>query len=341
MHARFLALFSFALLAAPHVAAAQSPTLLFDATSAEMAGNADWVVDADLHNLSFTSGSATLGGTDSNPQQVPTPAASGITAGTSETYWKGALSAFGVGLVKNGYGVQTLPYNGLISYGNASNPQDLSRYSVYVVDEPNILFTAAEKTAILQFVQNGGGLLMVSDHGGSDRNNDGKDSVAVWNDLLTNNAVQKNPFGISFNGDDVSPSAESPDTSTSDPITHGKAGTVTGFNYANGSLLTVNTAQNSTVKGAVWSTSSHGTTNVMVAYASFGKGRVVAIGDSSPLDDGTGDSGDTLYNGWDAASDSKLVLNASQWLAAAPEPGGFIPLLVGAALLGLRLRRRA
>jgi len=38
---------------------------------------------------------------------------------------------------------------GKITYGNSSNPQDLSNYAVFVVDEPNIRFTSTEKTAIL------------------------------------------------------------------------------------------------------------------------------------------------------------------------------------------------
>ena len=349
MHARFPfpALIPLALLLTPQFAAAQTPApaFLFDATKAEMAGNADWVIDADKHNLDVTqgngSGKVVTGTADSNPQQTPTPAASGITASTPETYWTGALSSFGVGLVKAGDSVQSLPFNARITYGDSTNAQDLSHYSVYVVDEPNILFSASEKTAILKFVQNGGGLLMVADHTGSDRNNDGKDSLQVWNDLMTNNAVQKNPFGITFQSNQVSPASESPDAASTNPITHGTAGTVTGFNYSDGCLLTIDPAQNSTVKGAVWSTSSHTNTNLMVAYASFGKGKVVAIGDSSPLDDGTGDSNDSLFNGWTSASDSTLVLNASQWLAqtpaAAPEPSGWVLLCVGMGLLGVRV----
>jgi hypothetical protein len=46
--------------------------ILFDATKAEMAGNGDWVIDADLHNLKANSnGTVTVGGSDSNPQKLP------------------------------------------------------------------------------------------------------------------------------------------------------------------------------------------------------------------------------------------------------------------------------
>ena len=179
---------------------AQAQTkILFDATKAEMAGNADWVIDADLTNLHFNPtpyvGSS---GSQSNPQRIPTPAQSGITSSTAETYWTGALSSWGIDCVNKGYTVETLPWNGSITYGVSSNAQDLSNYKVYIVDEPNILFTAAEKTAIMQVVQHGGSLFMISDHTNSDRNFDGWDSPHIWDDFLSNNSVQPYPFGIFF-----------------------------------------------------------------------------------------------------------------------------------------------
>jgi hypothetical protein len=53
------------------------------------------------------------------------------------------------------------------------------------------------------------------------------------------------------------------------------------------------------------------------ATSLYGKGRVVAIGDSSPADDGTGQG--KLYPGWDKAkggvANDVLFLNATAWLA--------------------------
>ena len=76
---------------------AQAANFLFDATKAEMAGNADWVIDADLHNLSVSSASdgsgKTSGGNESNPQRFPTPDQANVTASTSENYWQGATRA--------------------------------------------------------------------------------------------------------------------------------------------------------------------------------------------------------------------------------------------------------
>ena len=152
------ALLAVCVLASP--AAAQKKAL-FDNAHAETAGNADWVID--------------------DTQPIPSPAQSGINAGTAFTYWNGAISSWGVSLVKRGYTVHT--NTTALTYGNAANTYDLSNYDVLIIPEPNTVFTAAEKTAIFAFVQNGGGLVAVSDHAVSDRNNDGWDSPMIWNDL--------------------------------------------------------------------------------------------------------------------------------------------------------------
>ncbi|MEN9335622.1 MAG: hypothetical protein RLZZ500_609 [Bacteroidota bacterium] len=273
---------------------------LFDATKAETAGNADWILDAD----------------SSNPQRIPTPAQSGITATTPESYWRGGLSSWGVSLVKLGHTVETLPSGTAITYGG-TGVQDLKNYDVYVVTEPNIRFTAAEKTAILRFVQNGGGLFIIGNHNGADRNNDGYDAVKVWNDLMSTNTVKTNPFGFTFNAVSISETTTNRLSATTDPILNGSQGVVSNLKFSAGSTLSLNTTANPTVKGLIWrATSTQGTTNVMCASATFGTGRVFAICDSSPADDGTGTPGDTLYPGWtELVSHSRLHMNASLWLA--------------------------
>ncbi|MEI7509018.1 MAG: T9SS type A sorting domain-containing protein [Flavobacterium sp.] len=306
---------------------AQNTKILFDATKAEMAGSADWVIDADSHNIFFSSSShlpyAGTGTGQSNPQRIPTPAQSGITSSTIETYWDGGLSALAVDCVKQGYTVETLPFNSQITYGNSANVQDLSNYKVFVVDEPNMSFSATEKAAIVNFVKNGGGLMMISDHTISDRNNDGIDSPAAWNDLLTNNTVQNNPFGIAFDLVNISGSstafASLTSTSPYYSILHGTLGNPNQVLWSNGTTMTLNTTANSSVKGLVFKSGSSttGTSNVMVAAATYQSGKVFAMGDSSPLDDGTGDSGDILYNGYtsDASGNHRILLvNAIIWM---------------------------
>lgn len=300
--------------------------ILFDASKAEMAGSADWIIDADLFNINFTS-SGTLvlsGGNESNPQKIPTPAQSGISSSTTEDYWDGAISAWAVDCVKQGYVVETLPYNGAITYGNSNNLQDLSNYKVFVVPEPNILFTAAEKTAIMNFISNGGGLFLISDHAGADRNNDGFDSPMIWNDFMSTNSVQNNPFGIQFNlvgsPNGISETTTKVATLPTDPILHGIAGNVTKLKFSGGDSMTLNTSQNPNTKGLVYKNSStnSGLNNVFCASTTFNSGKVVAIGDSSPFDDNTGDPNDTLYDGYNdptmAGNHQNLIMNATIWL---------------------------
>ena len=295
--------------------------ILFDATKSQMAGNADWVIDADSHNIFTSSGpSQSGGGTESNPQRYPTPAQSGITSTTSETFWNGALSYWAIDCVKQGYTVETLPYNGQITYGVTSNLQDLSNYKVFVVDEPNISFTASEMTAIINFVSNGGGLMMIADHTISDRNNDGIDSLVIWNDLMSSNSVLANPFGITFDTADFSQTSTNVAALPTNPILHGSFGNVTKAQWSGGTTMTLNTTANASVKGLIFKTGSSttGLSNVMCASATYGNGKVVAIGDSSIPDDGTGDSNDILYDGYitDAAGNhQKLLMNAIIWLA--------------------------
>jgi len=277
--------------------AATTYNVLFDDTSAETAGNADWIISTSM----------------------PDPLAQNP-APSTETSWTGAISAWGVALQRTGrYGLKTLPPSGTISYGNSSNAQDLSHFNAFVLPEPNVLFTAAEKTAIMQFVQAGGGLFMISDHTGSDRNNDGADSVAVLNDLMTNNTVDStDPFGFSIDTLDIS--SDNPAGIGSSPrVINGPFGTATGTIIRDGTTATLHTADNANARGEIYRTgySTSGSTGIAFATSTFGSGRIAFWGDSSPMDDGTGQSGNTLYDGWNdpAGTDATLALNATEWLA--------------------------
>ena len=304
----------------------QTVKILFDATKAQTSGNADWVIDADLHNIGWYPTAVVGNGNDSNGQNTPTPAQSGITATTAETFWNGGISNWGIDCVKQGYHVETLPASGQITYGNATNVYDLSNYTVYIVDEPNIKFTTAEKTALMNFVMNGGGLFMVADHTISDRNNDGFDSPVIWNDFITNNGVLNNGVGFTFDLVDISQTSSSINAVTSDSIIHGPMGNVTQVLWAGGTTMTLHPTQNSSVKGVVYkSGTSSGNNNVLCAYSRVGQGKIGAIGDSSPTDDGTGDPNDVLYNGYTQDANGnhrRLIMNMTIWLAshAAPSP---------------------
>ena len=310
---------------------AQTPgqvKILFDNVHAETSGNtADWCIDADQWNMNwgstvpygYTCGSCV----HSNPQQYPTPAQTAITATTVETYWTGALSYWAIDCVNKGYWVESLPYTGFITYGSTTNAQDLSNYNVFVVDEPNTVFTAAEKTAIMNFVKNGGSLFAISDHDGSDRNSDGWDSPHIWNDLFTNNTVQNNAFGYTFALESFSQTSTNVATSTSDSIIHGPYGTVAKVQWSSGTCINMNPTQNPSVKAHVWKTGSSQSldSTVLCVTARYGCGKIASIGDSSPTDDGTGDPSNTnsqLYTGYtgDASGNHRpWLMNMMIWLA--------------------------
>jgi hypothetical protein len=274
---------------------------LFDAKHGQTFGNADWVIDQD----------------NSVAGQFPTPDQSNVTSTTAETFWTGGISSWGIALAKLGHTVNTMPTSGTISYGNTANLQDLSLYDVFIVDEPNVLFTTAEKTAMMQFVQNGGSLFIIGNHSGSDRNNDGYDAPAIWNNFFTSNGVVSNPFGFTFDLVNLVQTTSNINPVTNNPILSGSQGAVTSMSYNNGTTMTMNTTANSTVTGLIWKSGvTRNNSNVFCLSSTYGNGgKVVAIGDSSPTDDGTGAPGDVLYNGWGANSHSRLLLNASLWLA--------------------------
>jgi hypothetical protein len=281
----------------PPASAAVVHRVLFDNSKAETAGNADWIIS--------TSQPDPLG-QNSSP--------------TSETSWTGALSSWGVALQKTGeYSLKTLPAGNTITYGG-SGTLDLSNFDVFVMPEPNVLLSTAEKTAIMKFIQAGGGFFLIVDHTGSDRNNDGYDSVEIANDLLTNNGVDNtDPFGFSIDSNDISSENPVAISSSTDPVINGSFGKVTGSIIRDGSTQTLYKSDNSAVKGLVWRTSSSqsGSTGAFFTTSTFGSGRVAVWGDSSPIDDGTGQSGNTLYDGWNdtAGTNAALALNATAWLA--------------------------
>ncbi|NUR63653.1 MAG: hydrolase [Catenulispora sp.] len=284
-------------------AATAKHRVLFDDSKAETAGNADWIISTSMPDPA---------------KQNPAPAA--------ETDWTGAISSWGVALQKTGaYQLDTLPPGSAISYGTSS-ATDLANFDEFVLPEPNIVLSAAEKTALMKFVQNGGGLFLISDHTGSDRNNDGWDSPAIINDLMTNNSVDAtDPFGFSVDLKNIASDTPKAVSDPSNPVLNGAFGTVTGSVIYNGTTETLHPADNPNVKGLLYTTGSAagGTAGAFFATSTFGAGRVAIWGDSSTIDDGTGESGKSLFNGWNdpKGTDAQLALNATAWLAG----GGSTP----------------
>jgi hypothetical protein len=315
-------LVSLLILVATTAAIAQQKSILFDAKHAQTAGNADWTLDED------SCGTA---------QRYPTPDQAGITSSTAETYWSGAFSAMGVDLVKKGFHVESLPTTGRISYNDGTNAQDLKNYNVFVIPEPNIALTSAEITAIRSFVQNGGGLFMIADHAGADRNSDGIDAAGVFNQLMGSPSI----FGITYN-DNSSDSTygwfdNHPDDNytndTSSPIiwtgTFGVPSAGRGLGLFGSSSMTVSGA----AKAHIWKTglAKGSTTGVTFATSTYGTGRVAAVGDSSTGEDATNSCSHTTYLGYnDPSYDNGLIYaNAVSWLANGSTGGGSAPTITG------------
>ncbi len=283
--------------------------MLFDDTKGETEGNADWIV------------AGTGSGPTREPEIVPQPENPAL-----EGDWDGALSSWGVELSQRGIDINTLKRGERLTFGDRTNPADLSLYNVLVIPEPNVAFTDEEKRAILQYVEQGGGLFMIAYHGGSDRNNDGLDSAAIWNDLMNQNPVRANPFGIQFDGNSVNERSNSLGDFNDvhvQALLNGPAGRVSTVRYRAGSTMTINPAGNPNVRGVVFQSgvSPSGSVGVMVALSRFGRGRVVGIGDSSTCSDGTGDTSDRLLNGWSepGVNHREFFINATIWLTQASQ----------------------
>lgn len=283
---------------------AQTPKkVLFDHTRHEEAGtSAEWVI---------------CSGSEPNPSPA---------APASEADWNGGISAWGFDLFKAGYAVQTLPPAGRVTYGDATNPQDLSNYAVYVIPEPYLKFTAAEKQAILTFVQNGGGLFMVGNHPGAIRysGTGGTDAYTVFNDLVAVNGG--NPYGFTFVPGHGPGDALANTTSTAfalgtspaeQAIIHGTYGSLGLMDFHSYSYLNLNPAQNPNVQ-EILHTQVSGDTGSFIVTCTVGAGRVVAISDSAPADDGTtSTSGKALHNSYTLNSNRAFFLNATTYLAGA------------------------
>jgi len=294
---------------------AQQKTVLFEAGHAQTAGNADWTLDEDSCGIA---------------QRFPTPDQAGITSSTAETFWSGGHSAMGIDLVKKGFHVESLPTGARITYNDTTNAQDLKNYNVFVIPEPNTRFTTAEVTAIRSFVQNGGGLLMIADHAGADRNNDTWEPPAIFNDLMGSPSL----FGITYNTNKTDTAYgwfdDHPDanytTDTTSPIIFTGAYGVPSSTKGLGLFGSTSMTLTGNAKGHIWRTIATHDTNTGVTFATstYGTGRVAAVGDSSITEDATNGCSHTTYLGYnDPAWDNGLLIaNAVNWLANGTGGGG-------------------
>ena len=277
---------------------AGSLRILFDLTLDETAANgpsSDWMIDPW--------------------GRLPTPSNP-----ASRNEWSGSLSSFAFDLYKRGHRIEQLAsWEGALSFGDPQNPQDLGLYDVLVVIEPSRQLSAAEKGAIINFVDAGGGLLLIANHISADRDGNGWSAAAVFNDLFDDNPIEADPFALRFDEIDIEQELTLERIEdAAHPVIAGPAGTVdriglyvattahlTGSNPGASGLIVLDAAASSSV-------------DVVVGAAPVGSGRLVFVTDSAIIGDGTDSHGTSLaekdaYN--DPALDhAALFVNAVTWL---------------------------
>jgi hypothetical protein len=211
----------------------------------------------------------------------------------SSPNWTGAYSEWGVELRGAGYQTMTLT-------GSTLTAAMLANVDVLILPEPQNPFTAAERTVILNFVSAGGGLFLIADHDGSDRNNNGWDSRRVYNESLLTPAN----FGISFDANSL---YADPTSLFENPRTQLTNGLASVGMYAGCSITPSN--------GAICHIWLRSNSEEGLVTKLHGQGKVAAYGDSSPFDDGTGNSGNELHDGWTDHSNAQMAMNIVDWLA--------------------------
>ncbi|HNW35598.1 MAG TPA: hypothetical protein PKM25_11740 [Candidatus Ozemobacteraceae bacterium] len=184
----------------------------------------------------------------------------------------------------------------------ALTPDVLREAAVVVLPEPNSAYTPTEEKAIVDFVNNGGALYAIGDHMNSDRNGDGIDSVGVLNRFLPKLGLQLDQKY--FN--------EAPATGEyrKTPLTAG----VKAVGIWGGTTVK---CLGPNAEGHIFvSAKNGGGAYIATSIAGPKGGRVVAMGDSSPYDDGTGNPHDQLHNGFSNPKFNHDVLarNSVKWI---------------------------
>lgn len=180
-------------------------------------------------------------------------------------------------------------------------PELLNDIDLLIIPEPNIRYTYDEKQTIRRFVSSGGSLFLIADHGGSDRNFDGWDSCLIFNDLTEG-------WGISFLGD----------TFSETPVRGRRVNRCKVINCVKS--VGAWAATSIIIDPGSWHwlsiLASEKTGFPFIVRGDVGMGRVVAMGDSSAFDDGSGDTTKnrhSAYHSW-MFDQRCLAIRAAAWL---------------------------
>ncbi len=224
----------------------------------------------------------------------------GQTAGNADWIPSGAYSDMVDMLIDNGFQVKCLSK---VSDSGVLTSEILADFQAIIIAEPNNPFSDKEKKAIVEFVKNGGGAFLIGDHGNADRNGNGWDAVKALNNFCPE-------FGFEFNGDFLYESPLQGPANKQHPAMFG----VRGVGAWAGSTFKILEKDGAKATGLIdsrWKKAPY------VVASEVGTGRVVAIGDSSPFDDGTGSGGkNKLHDSYDSFmySHPQLAFNAVSWV---------------------------
>ncbi|MBF0543535.1 MAG: hypothetical protein HQM08_03835 [Candidatus Riflebacteria bacterium] len=224
----------------------------------------------------------------------------GQTAGNADWVVTGAYSDMADMLKSQGFAIDSLSD---VAPSKHISVELLAGYKALILAEPNNPYAQDEQNAIVSFVKNGGGAFLISDHGGADRDNDGWDAVKALNSFCPQ-------FGFQFDGNTFSEAPLAGAMNSSHPVMFG----IKAVGAWAASTISILRAVDSTVVPLVDSRTKKAP---FIVAAETGKGRIVAMGDSSPFDDGTGSGGkNKLHDSYDSFmyNHPQFAYNAMTWI---------------------------
>jgi hypothetical protein len=234
----------------------------------------------------------------------------GQTAGNADWIPSGAYSEFADMLKANDFDIVNLS---AISPDGTITGELLKDFRAVILPEPNNPYLKAEQEAVVDFVKQGGGAFIIGDHGNADRNGNGWDAVKALNEFCP-------VFGFKFAGDFLYEAPLSGKIDQSHPLMF----QVRGIGAWAGSTFEIIETDDATASGIIGSRIKKAP---YVVAAKYGKGRVAAIGDSSPFDDGTGSTGkNKLHDSYDSYmySHPQFAYNCMMWVTG-QKPEATVP----------------
>jgi uncharacterized membrane protein len=230
----------------------------------------------------------------------------GQTAGNADWLITGAYSEFAGTLKSNGFIIENLSK---VSENGQFSEEVLGNYRGLILAEPNNPYADAEGKAIVEFARNGGGVFIIGDHINADRNGNGWDAVRIFNTFCEN-------FGFKFASTTFYDAPVGCKANKNHPVMSGVRAVGA---WAAGTFEMVEAADAKVVSLL----DSKYKKQPYIVASEFARGRIVAIGDSSPFDDGVGsDQKSKLHDSYDSFmySHPQFGYNAMAWVVGiAPE----------------------